>query len=131
MGLISEWLDSEGSIERRDSSSDLGGTMRLGSQECIWEKDSMTRKMYKTAKINERHRHRYEVNNNLIDDLVSKGLIVAGKSSDKMLVEVIELNSHPWFVGCQFHPEFTSDPRKGHPLFTGFVKAAKKNKIKR
>ena len=131
VGLISEWLDSEGSIERRDSSSDLGGTMRLGSQECILEKDSLTRKMYKTAKINERHRHRYEVNNNLIDDLVSKGLIVAGKSSDKMLVEVIELNSHPWFVGCQFHPEFTSDPRKGHPLFTGFVKAAKKNKIKR
>ena len=131
VGLISEWLDSEGSIERRDSSSDLGGTMRLGSQECILEKDSLTREMYKTAKINERHRHRYEVNNNLIDDLVSKGLIVAGKSSDKMLVEVIELNSHPWFVGCQFHPEFTSDPRKGHPLFTGFVKAAKKNKIKR
>ena len=131
VGLISEWLDSEGSIERRDSSSDLGGTMRLGSQECILEKDSLTRKMYKTAKINERHRHRYEVNNNLIDDLVSKGLIVAGKSSDKMLVEVIELNSHPWFVGCQFHPEFTSDPRKGHPLFTGFVKAAKRNKIKR
>ena len=130
VGLISEWLDSEGSVEKRDSNSDLGGTMRLGSQECILKKDSLTRKMYKTSKIMERHRHRYEVNNNHIDFLMSKGLQVVGKSSDKMLVEVIELGDHPWFVGCQFHPEFTSDPRKGHPLFTGFVKAAKQNKIK-
>ncbi len=130
VGLISEWLDSEGSVEKRDSNSDLGGTMRLGSQECVLKKDSLTRKMYKASKIMERHRHRYEVNNNHIDFLMSKGLQVAGKSSDKMLVEVIELGDHPWFVGCQFHPEFTSDPRKGHPLFTGFVKAAKQNKIK-
>ena len=130
VGLISEWLDSEGSVEKRDSNSDLGGTMRLGSQECVLKKDSLTRKMYKTSKIMERHRHRYEVNNNHIDFLMSKGLQVVGKSSDKMLVEVIELGDHPWFVGCQFHPEFTSDPRKGHPLFTGFVKAAKQNKIK-
>ena len=130
VGLISEWLDSEGSVEKRDSNSDLGGTMRLGSQECVLKKDSLTRKMYKTSKIRERHRHRYEVNNNHIDFLMSKGLQVVGKSSDKMLVEVIELGDHPWFVGCQFHPEFTSDPRKGHPLFTGFVKAAKQNKIK-
>ena len=104
--------------------------MRLGSQECVLKKDSLTRKMYKASKIVERHRHRYEVNNNHIDFLMSKGLQVVGKSSDKMLVEVIELGDHPWFVGCQFHPEFTSDPRKGHPLFTGFVKAAKQNKIK-
>ena len=130
VGLISEWLDSEGSVEKRDSNSDLGGTMRLGSQECVLKKDSLTRKMYKASKIMERHRHRYEVNNNHIDLLMGKGLQVVGKSSDKMLVEVIELGDHPWFVGCQFHPEFTSDPRKGHPLFTGFVKAAKQNKIK-
>ena len=129
VGLISEWLDSEGSIERRDSNSDLGGTMRLGSQECILENNSLTRALYKKSRIQERHRHRYEVNNNLIDILVSKGLKVVGKSADKMLVEVIEIDEHPWFIGCQFHPEFTSDPRSGHPLFTGFIKAAKKNKI--
>ena len=129
VGLISEWLDSEGSIERRDSNSDLGGTMRLGSQECILKNNSLTRTLYKKSKILERHRHRYEVNNNLIDILASKGLKVVGKSADKMLVEVIEIDEHPWFIGCQFHPEFTSDPRHGHPLFTGFIKAAKKNKI--
>ena len=129
VGLINEWLDSEGLIEKRDSSSDLGGTMRLGSQECILEKNSLTRVLYKKSRIHERHRHRYEVNNNLIDILVSKGLKVVGKSADKMLVEVIEIDEHPWFIGCQFHPEFTSDPRSGHPLFTGFIKAAKKNKI--
>ena len=129
VGLISEWLDSEGSIERRDSNSDLGGTMRLGSQECILENNSLTKVLYKKSRIQERHRHRYEVNNNLIDILVSKGLKVVGKSADKMLVEVIEIDEHPWFIGCQFHPEFTSDPRSGHPLFSGFIKAAKKNKI--
>ncbi len=129
VGLISEWLDSEGSIKRRDSNSDLGGTMRLGSQECILDNNSLTRVLYKKSRIQERHRHRYEVNNNLIDILVSKGLKVVGKSADKMLVEVIEIDEHPWFIGCQFHPEFTSDPRSGHPLFTGFIKAAKKNKI--
>ena len=131
VGLISEWLDLEGSVERRDSSSDLGGTMRLGAQECHLEKNSLTRNLYKKSKIKERHRHRYEVNNNLIDALTTKGLSVVGKSADKMLVEVIEIKNHPWFVGCQFHPEFTSDPRKGHPLFSGFIKAAKKNKNKK
>ena len=131
VGLISEWLDAEGSLERRDSNSNLGGTMRLGSQECILEKNSLTRKLYKKSKIKERHRHRYEVNNNLIDELSSKGLKIVGKSADKMLVEVIEIEDHPWFVGCKFHPEFTSDPRKGHPLFSGFIKAAKKNKNKK
>jgi CTP synthase len=131
VGLISEWLDSEGSVERRDSSSDLGGTMRLGVQECHLEKNSLTRNLYKKSKIKERHRHRYEVNNNLIDALTTMGLSVVGKSADKMLVEVIEIKTHPWFVGCQFHPEFTSDPRKGHPLFSGFIKAAKMNKYKK
>ena len=125
VGLISEWLDDEGSLERRDSNSNLGGTMRLGAQECVLEKGSLVRSLYKQDRIKERHRHRYEVNNNFIDKLSSKGLMVVGKSKDKMLVEVIELKDHPWFVGCQFHPEFTSDPRGGHPLFSGFIKAAK------
>ena len=131
VGLISEWLDLEGSVKRRDSSSDLGGTMRLGAQECHLEKNSLTRNLYKKSKIKERHRHRYEVNNNLIDALTTMGLSIVGKSADKMLVEVIEIKTHPWFVGCQFHPEFTSDPRKGHPLFSGFIKAAKMNKYKK
>ena len=131
VGLISEWLDLEGSVERRDSSSDLGGTMRLGVQECHLEKNSLTRNLYKKSKIKERHRHRYEVNNNLIDALTTMGLSIVGKSADKMLVEVIEIKTHPWFVGCQFHPEFTSDPRKGHPLFAGFIKAAKMHKYKK
>ena len=130
VGLISEWLDIEGSVEKRDSNSNLGGTMRLGSQECILENNSLTRRLYKKNKIKERHRHRYEVNNNLIDVLISKGMSVVGKSSDKMLVEVIEVKDHPWFIGCQFHPEFTSDPRKGHPLFSGFIRAAKESKKK-
>ena len=125
VGLISEWLDDEGSLERRDSNSNLGGTMRLGAQECVLEKGSLVRSLYKQDRIKERHRHRYEVNNNFIDKLSSKGLMVVGKSKDKMLVEVIELKDHPWFVGCQFHPEFTSDPRGGHPLFSGFIKAAR------
>lgn len=131
VGLISEWLDLEGSVKRRDSSSDLGGTMRLGAQECHLEKNSLTRNLYKKSKIKERHRHRYEVNNNLIDALTTMGLSIVGKSADKMLVEVIEIKTHPWFVGCQFHPEFTSDPRKGHPLFVGFIKAAKMHKYKK
>ena len=132
MGLISEWLGNEGTVERRDSNSNLGGTMRLGAQECVLEKNSLVKSLYKKEKIEERHRHRYEVNNNLIDKLISKGLKIVGKSKDKMLVEVIELETHPWFVGCQFHPEFTSNPRRGHPLFSGFIKAAKiRSKIKK
>ena len=121
---------SGGLNRKRDSSSDLGGTMRLGAQECILKKGSLTRQLYKKSRIKERHRHRYEVNNNLIDNLVEKGLTIAGMSLDKTLVEVIEIKEHPWFIGCQFHPEFTSGPRKGHPLFAGFIKAAKTYKIK-
>ena len=128
IGLISEWMDFEGTIEKRDENSDLGGTMRLGAQECLLDKDSLSRSLYGKAKILERHRHRYEVNNNYLDMLTSAGMKVAGRSKDRSLVEVIELNKHPWFVGCQFHPEFTSNPREGHPLFSGFIKAAKKYK---
>ena len=128
IGLISEWMDSGGKIEKRDENSDLGGTMRLGAQECFLDKDSLSRSLYKKARILERHRHRYEVNNNYLDMLISSGMKVAGRSKDKSLVEVIELKNHPWFVGCQFHPEFTSNPREGHPLFSGFIKAAKKYK---
>ena len=124
IGLIHEWIDSDGAVEKRDATSDLGGTMRLGAQECLLSEDSITRSLYNQDIINERHRHRYEVNNNYIDDLSASGLNIVGKSKDKNLVEVVELVGHPWFVACQFHPEFTSNPREGHPLFSGFVKAA-------
>jgi len=124
IGLIHEWIDSDGALEKRDATSDLGGTMRLGSQECLLSAESITRSLYKQDTINERHRHRYEVNNNYIGDLTSSGLNIVGKSKDKNLVEVVELADHPWFVACQFHPEFTSNPREGHPLFSGFIKAA-------
>ena len=122
--MIHEWIDSDGAIEKRDATSDLGGTMRLGAQECVLSGDSITRSLYNQDIINERHRHRYEVNNNYIDDLSASGLNIVGKSKDKNLVEVVELVDHPWFVACQFHPEFTSNPREGHPLFSGFIKAA-------
>ncbi|RKF18615.1 CTP synthase [Alginatibacterium sediminis] len=124
VGLITEWTDEEGKLEKRTQSSDLGGTMRLGAQLCHLEKGSKVYDMYGGAKIHERHRHRYEVNNNLLPKIVSKGLKVTGLSSDKKLVEVIENPNHPWFVAAQFHPEFTSTPRDGHPLFAGFIKAA-------
>jgi len=124
IGLISEWIDSNGEIEKRDENSDLGGTMRLGSQKCILSENSLTRSLYGKSVIQERHRHRYEVNNNYVDQMESAGLNIVGKSMDKNLVEVVEINKHPWFVGCQFHPEFTSNPRDGHPLFKGFIDAA-------
>lgn len=124
IGLISEWIDSNGEIEKRDENSDLGGTMRLGSQKCILSENSLTRSLYGKSVIQERHRHRYEVNNNYVDQMESAGLNIVGKSKDKNLVEVVEINKHPWFVGCQFHPEFTSNPRDGHPLFKGFIDAA-------
>ncbi|MBL4829513.1 MAG: CTP synthase [Aliivibrio sp.] len=127
VGLITEWVDSEGNIEERTEKSDLGGTMRLGSQICHLAKGSKVRELYGNATIEERHRHRYEVNNNLLPKLEKAGLKVSGLSSDKKLVEIIELPNHPWFVAAQFHPEFTSTPRDGHPLFEGFVKAAGEN----
>jgi CTP synthase len=124
VGLITEWLDSEGSTESRDETSDLGGTMRLGSQLCHLLPGSKVHEMYGASEIYERHRHRYEVNNNLRDKIEAAGLKVTGLSTDKRLVEVIEIAEHPWFVAGQFHPEFNSTPRDGHPLFEGFVKAA-------
>lgn len=124
VGLITEWLDSGGTTESRSGNSDLGGTMRLGSQLCHLLPGSKVHDMYGASEIYERHRHRYEVNNNLRDKVEAAGLKVTGLSADKRLVEVIEITEHPWFVAGQFHPEFNSTPRDGHPLFTGFVKAA-------
>ena len=124
IALINEWKTASGDIELRNKESDLGGTMRLGGQKCILNKESTTYGCYGAWEIVERHRHRYEFNNDYIDRLTSAGLSLVGKSADGMLVEVIEVPDHPWFVGCQFHPEFTSTPREGHPLFTGFVNAA-------
>jgi len=124
VGLITEWLDSDGSTEQRDESSDLGGTMRLGSQLCHLIPNTKVHQAYGSEAIHERHRHRYEVNNNLRGEIEKAGLVVSGLSTDKRLVEVIEIPDHPWFVAGQFHPEFTSTPRDGHPLFTGFVAAA-------
>ncbi len=124
IALITEWLDADGSTEQRDEGSDLGGTMRLGAQACHLEPGSKVRELYGKETIMERHRHRYEVNNNYVDQLREAGVNVVGWSADKSLVEMIELPEHPWFVACQFHPEFTSRPRGGHPLFTGYVAAA-------
>ena len=124
IALISEWTTASGKTEFRDEDSDLGGTMRLGAQKCILQKHSATYDCYGEQEITERHRHRYEFNNDYRERLTAAGLRLAGKSVDNMLVEVIEVPDHPWFVGCQFHPEFTSTPRDGHPLFTGFIRAA-------
>ena len=128
IALITEWMDKKGLTQIRNENSDKGGTMRLGSQICILEKNSKMSKMYKTRKISERHRHRYEFNSNYLEKIKSKGMNIVGFSEDKNLVEAIELKGHKWFVGCQFHPEFTSDPRTGHPLFNGFIRATKVTK---
>ena len=127
VGLITEWVDSEGNVEARTETSDLGGTMRLGAQLCHLEVGSKAHELYGSATIHERHRHRYEVNNNLLPALKEAGLKISGLSADKKLVEIIEVPNHPWFVAAQFHPEFTSTPRDGHPLFEGFIKAAGDN----
>ncbi len=128
IGLITEWINADGSVETRSEDSDLGGTMRLGGQLCHLEEGTHAREIYGKAEIVERHRHRYEFNNNYRDKLSEAGLVFSGLSEDKSLVEVVELPDHPWFVACQFHPEFTSTPRDGHPLFSGFVAAARKHK---
>lgn len=125
IALITEWQDRDGGVEIRDASSDLGGTMRLGAQQCKLSEDSLVRSMYGEDVICERHRHRYEFNNTFMATLNNAGLTFTGKSIDDRLVEVVEISDHPWFIGCQFHPEFTSTPRDGHPLFTGFVQAAR------
>ncbi|MBE7422391.1 MAG: CTP synthase [Zoogloeaceae bacterium] len=129
IALITEWLDREGRVEKREAGADLGGTMRLGGQTCALAADSLARKVYGADTIVERHRHRYEVNNIYLNRLQQAGLKVSGKSEDGRLCEMVELpregiNAHPWFIGCQFHPEFTSSPRAGHPLFSAFVRAA-------
>ena len=124
IALITEWVDGEGNVEQRDDASDLGGTMRLGSQECHLEEGSTVRQAYGKANVVERHRHRFEVNNTYVDRLKEAGLNISGVSVDQNLVEVVEAPDHPWFVACQFHPEFTSTPRGGHGLFSGFVNAA-------
>ncbi len=124
VGLIEEWIDQAGHVEQRDENSDLGGTMRLGAQVCHLVKGSEAREIYGQDQIKERHRHRYEVNNNYLAQLKKDGLVIGGLSSDKTLVETIELPDHPWFFASQFHPEFTSTPRDGHPLFEQFIDAA-------
>ncbi|HEC73299.1 MAG TPA: CTP synthase [Methylophaga aminisulfidivorans] len=128
IGLITEWQKEDGSVEQRDHKSDLGGTMRLGGYPCVLKQDSLAQKIYGADEIVERHRHRYEFNNNYKDSLEKAGLVFSGMSRDQSLAEMIEIPEHQWFVACQFHPEFTSTPRHGHPLFEGFISAAKTNK---
>ncbi|MBT4000990.1 MAG: CTP synthase [Candidatus Thioglobus sp.] len=126
VGLITEWQDEDGSTQTRSEDSDLGGTMRLGGQECAMVDGTKSREIYAQGIITERHRHRYEVNNTLIEQVEKAGLVVSGKSIDGTLVEMVEVKNHPWFIACQFHPEFTSTPRDGHPLFESFIQAANK-----
>ena len=127
IALITEWINEDGKIETRDAESDLGGTMRLGGQTCLIKDGTLARSAYGSDSIIERHRHRYEFNNQYLDKLESAGLTVSGKSVDNNLVEMVEISDHPWFLACQFHPEFTSTPRKAHPLFTDFIRAALKH----
>ena len=124
VGLITEWIDEQGNKEMRSEDSDLGGTMRLGAQVCHLIPGSAAHNIYGSEQIEERHRHRFEVNNNLLPKIKEAGLVVGGLSADKTLVETVELPNHPWFFASQFHPEFTSTPRDGHPLFQGFIAAA-------
>ena len=124
IALVTEWVGKDGALERRGEDSDLGGTMRLGAQEIRLRRESRMRSVYGADIISERHRHRYEFNNTYMDPLQDAGLQIAGKTLDGTLVEVVEVPDHPWFIGCQFHPEFRSTPRDGHPLFKGFVEAA-------
>tara|TARA_Y100000739_G_scaffold211414_1_gene202710 strand:+ start:895 stop:2514 length:1620 start_codon:yes stop_codon:yes gene_type:complete len=127
VALVEEWKDRSGNKIIADKNN-LGGTMRLGSQECLLKKNSLVYQMYKKINIAERHRHRYEVNGNLVSHFDKSNLVFSGISKKGNLMEIIELNNHPWYVGCQFHPEFTSSPIKGHPLFNGFINAASKRK---
>ena len=127
VAMISEWSEADGRVNVRNEKSDLGGTMRLGEQRCHLESNSLASAVYGHADITERHRHRYEINNQYVQQLVDAGLVVSGHSAENNLVEMIELPTHPWFVACQFHPEFTSTPRDGHPLFSAFVLAARQH----
>ena len=123
IALITEWNDFSGKKVRRNENSDLGGTMRLGGQVCKLKKSSNAYKMYKKDEIIERHRHRYEVNPKYIEQYVNSGLNLVGTSLDGKLVEMIEIDDHKWFLACQFHPEFTSNPRDGHPIFNSYIKS--------
>lgn len=128
IGLITEWLDERGEIQTRNDESDLGGTMRLGAQKAELVEGSLIRQLYGKAEIIERHRHRFEMNSRYIDQIETAGMKISGYSAAQHLVEVVEIPDHPWFVACQFHPEFTSSPRDGHPLFAGFINAALNSK---
>ncbi|PPD56807.1 MAG: CTP synthetase [Methylotenera sp.] len=132
IGLIDEWQDASGKVEKRDENSDLGGTMRLGAQSCPTVADTLAASIY-GSQVNERHRHRYEVNNHYVEQLKKAGLVISARTTGEDLCEMIELPkaTHPWFVACQFHPEFTSNPRAGHPLFKAYVQAALENKAKK
>ena len=123
IALITEWCDISGKKEQRSKNSDMGGTMRLGGQVCKLKKSSKAYKMYKKDEIVERHRHRYEVNPSYVDQLINSGLSLVGTSVDGKLVEMIEISDHKWFLACQFHPEFTSNPRDGHPIFNSYIKS--------
>jgi CTP synthase len=124
IALITEWMARDGQRELRSEQSDLGGTMRLGGQEAILLAGTLAKEIYGNGRVTERHRHRYEVNNQFLPVLKEAGLKVSAMSPREGLTEMIELPDHPWFVGCQFHPEFTSTPRNGHPLFKAFIRAA-------
>jgi len=128
ISLITEWKNEDGSIEKRDKNSDKGGTMRLGAQKAKLKKNSLAHKLYKKTNIFERHRHRYEVNPEYVSELEKKGLLISARSEIHNLVEIIGMKDHPWYLGCQFHPEFTSKPKTGHPLFNDFIKTAVKLK---
>ena len=128
ISLITEWKNKDGSIEKRDKNSDKGGTMRLGAQKAKLKKNSLAHKLYKKTNIFERHRHRYEVNPEYVSELEKKGLLISARSEIHNLVEIIGMKDHPWYLGCQFHPEFTSKPKTGHPLFNDFIKTAVKLK---
>lgn len=128
IALVTEWTDTDGTVQQRDAETDIGGSMRLGGQDCILAPGSLAHQAYGTTQINERHRHRYEYNNQYRAALEAAGMQVVGTSVDGSLVEMVEIPAHPWYVACQFHPEFTSTPREGHPLFTGFIQAACKQR---
>jgi CTP synthase len=129
VGLITEWQTADGKVEKRDETSDLGGTMRLGAQKCSVVPGTLAARIYGTD-VNERHRHRYEVNNHYVAQLEVAGMVISARTPTENLCEMVELPQkvHPWFMGCQFHPEFTSNPRTGHPLFRAYVEAALKRK---
>ena len=124
IALLTEWVEGDGRVQRREDGGDLGGTMRLGGQEAVLAEGTRAFEAYGEPVIEERHRHRYEFNNRYLDRLREAGLVISATTADGGLVEMVELSDHPWYVGCQFHPEFTSNPRDGHPLFKAFVRAA-------